>query len=190
MGLSALYHALRSPCCIARWPSPAVQVVRFWSWFYKSDIIESLAEATGFSVFPRSVRQILRRELEADILCDGVPVFASALEYHFTLEGVGVSWLTAPQQLHSGIYSEVRDTHNYLPNIDTTPSPLHRPTVSNADTPISNADKPFPSTSPTQPRSTLAQTGPSPTQPRPRVNVTPPPCPRSDRSKLRAQEFH
>jgi len=83
-------------------------VVRFWGWFYKSEIIERLAEATGFSVFPRAVRQTLLRKLESDIMCGGGPVFANAPEATFTLESVGVPWLEAPMRLHSGIYSNVR----------------------------------------------------------------------------------
>ena len=82
-------------------------MVRFWGWFYKSQTIERLAKATGFSVFPRAVREAVLVQLESDILCDGSPVFANAPEALYTLEGAGVSWLTAPMLLHSGIYSNV-----------------------------------------------------------------------------------
>jgi len=86
-------------------------VVRFWSWFYKSESIERLAAATGYSVFPWAVRQTLLQRLQSDILCGGSPAFADTAEATFTLEGAGVPWLTEPLARHSSIYSSVRDSH-------------------------------------------------------------------------------
>ena len=83
-------------------------MVRFWSWFYGSEIVVRIAQATGYGVFPWPFRKALMVQLEADILCQGSPVFADAPEVTFTLESAGVPWLSAAMELSRGIYSNVR----------------------------------------------------------------------------------
>ena len=94
------------------------QTVKYWQWFWTSDVVKTIAVNLGFAVLPQVVRNIVLGQLLTDIKCNGNTVYVAPVTP--TVYGVGTSMISSTMSKFVPAYSAQTSAAMMAYSVDTS----------------------------------------------------------------------